>query len=313
MKIIKLVPSRRGWGMRADHGQNESGVSWIVVTDLDGTLLDHHSYSYAPAQSAMDRLAEQGIPLILNTSKTRSELVELRCSLGNHEPFIVENGSAVFIPKRRFTFATDFLQRECEGSPAVQGADGFDCKVFGRDYEAIVAWLQARRERYRFESFSDYSVADLIARTGLPQPQAALALTRDFSEPLVWQDSDDALVHFERELAIAGLSSLRGGRFLHILGQCDKGQSLAWLRRCYETSYQQQWPLAGPHEVRVIALGDSHNDIAMLEAADIAVVVRSPRHEPPTVKGAGTVIVSEREGPDGWADVVHSLLDGVLS
>ncbi|TKB45800.1 mannosyl-3-phosphoglycerate phosphatase, partial [Ferrimonas sediminicola] len=28
----------------------------LVVTDLDGTLLDHHSYSFQPAEPALARL-----------------------------------------------------------------------------------------------------------------------------------------------------------------------------------------------------------------------------------------------------------------
>ena len=32
----------------------------VVFTDLDGTLLDHHSYGYAPAQPALDALAVIG-------------------------------------------------------------------------------------------------------------------------------------------------------------------------------------------------------------------------------------------------------------
>ncbi len=34
----------------------------IVFTDLDGTLLDHHSYSWRAASPAMAKLAANGIP-----------------------------------------------------------------------------------------------------------------------------------------------------------------------------------------------------------------------------------------------------------
>lgn len=293
--------------MHGAHERIASKVDWVVVTDLDGTLLDHHTYSYGPAQSALQRLAEAGIPLVLNTSKTRPELAVLRKELGNQDPFIVENGSAVFVPEARFVEADTraFLARECAAEADHTESDGaLACKVFGRDYQAIVSWLQQRRKRYRFEAFSDYSVADLCARTGLPEAQARLALAREFSEPLLWQDSPAALQQFERELAAAGYGILRGGRFLHILGECDKGQSMAWLRRCYAVAWGRQ--------PRVVALGDSHNDVAMLEAADIAVLVRSPKHEAPIVAAAGELIVSEQEGPRGWGEVIHSLLDRMM-
>ena len=69
--------------------------SLLVFTDLDGTLLDHHSYSWAPANQALARIAERDIPLILSSSKPCSEILQLRRHLHNRHPFIVENGSAV--------------------------------------------------------------------------------------------------------------------------------------------------------------------------------------------------------------------------
>ena len=35
----------------------------LVVTDLDGSLLDHHNYDYAPAEPVMAALEASGIPL----------------------------------------------------------------------------------------------------------------------------------------------------------------------------------------------------------------------------------------------------------
>ena len=44
----------------------------IVYTDLDGSLLDGTSYSYEAATPALTALREQGIPLVLVSSKTRA-------------------------------------------------------------------------------------------------------------------------------------------------------------------------------------------------------------------------------------------------
>ena len=74
----------------------------IVFTDLDGTLLDHHTYSYVPAAPVLERLEAEGHPLILNSSKTRDEMVALRAEFGNRHPFVVENGGAVCVPREYF-------------------------------------------------------------------------------------------------------------------------------------------------------------------------------------------------------------------
>lgn len=270
-------------------------VLWLVVTDLDGTLLDHDDYSFAPALPALQRLRSQDVPVILNTSKTRAELASLRLQLGNRDPFVVENGSAVFVPVAAFGSQPAGTERCGEHY----------CRVLGLPRADILAALQPLRRRYRFEGFSDWDAAALVAHTGLDPVAARQALEREFSEPLWWRDSADALSGFRGELAALGLSTLQGGRFLHVQGACDKGRSLGWLRQLYGARCGRP--------VRVIALGDSENDIAMLAAADVAVVIRSRHHEPPAVPGGARVIVSAADGPLGWNEIIGALLaDGTL-
>ena len=71
----------------------------LVFSDLDGSLLDHYTYSFLEALPTVNLLEQLNIPLVLASSKTRAEIIELRSALGNRHPFIVENGAAVFIPQ----------------------------------------------------------------------------------------------------------------------------------------------------------------------------------------------------------------------
>jgi mannosyl-3-phosphoglycerate phosphatase len=64
----------------------------LIFTDLDGTLLDHHSYSFSAALPALQRLRRFNIPLIPVTSKTLAELAPLMRELDNPHPCIAENG-----------------------------------------------------------------------------------------------------------------------------------------------------------------------------------------------------------------------------
>ena len=80
------------------------------------------------------------------------------------------------------------------------------------------------------------------------------AMARDFSEPLIWQDSAHQLRKFEALIANHGLRLLQGGRFVHVIGACDKGKCLHWLRKRFTDSYGAT-PL-------FVALGDSQNDVA---------------------------------------------------
>lgn len=75
----------------------------LVFSDLDGTLLDHTTYSYAPARPALAALRARDALLILASSKTAAEMLPLHQELDLGEaPMIVENGAAC-LPRQRLT------------------------------------------------------------------------------------------------------------------------------------------------------------------------------------------------------------------
>jgi len=263
----------------------------LIVTDLDGTLLDHDSYSFDAARPALHRARAADIPVIPNTSKTRAELIALRDALDNSDPFIIENGSAICIPERHIHLHN--------GVEEIQ--EGFIELPLGVGIAEIRARLETLRPHYRFETFGDWNLQQLIDHTGLAPDAARQAQQRRYSEALLWLDSEDKKRAFTAHLATQGLHCLQGGRFLGVLGaEADKGRALARLRDLYR-------PLLGETPT-VIALGDSDNDIAMLEAADIAVVIANPHRPPPRVQ-ANEVIYSQAAGPAGWNEVIQILLD----
>src|SRR4030042_950735 len=101
----------------------------LVFTDLDGTLLDHRTYSFEPARPALRIMRESDIPLIICTSKTRAEVQEIRAALGNIDPFIVENGGAIFVPEGYFSVEL----------PASRSDSGFLVVEMGTSYSRILA------------------------------------------------------------------------------------------------------------------------------------------------------------------------------
>ena len=76
----------------------------IIFTDLDGTLLNHDDYSYKNAIPSLEKIKKKNIPLIIVTSKTKKEVEQLQKEIGIKEPFIVENGAAIFFPKNYRNF-----------------------------------------------------------------------------------------------------------------------------------------------------------------------------------------------------------------
>lgn len=242
----------------------------LIFTDLDGTLLDHHTYGYEAAVPVLRRLAGLGIPVIANTSKTRAEWLHLAAEMGNTDAYVVENGSAIHWPDGR-------------------------CEVFGERRERILETLAALKKRYRFEGYADWGVAEISERTGLDLVSAARSADRQYSEPLVWLGGAKEKDAFRAEIESAGLTTLQGGRFLHVLGRTDKGRAVDFLR--------------SPEFSPIIALGDSGNDIAMLQAADIAVVLASASGGRLEFESQNRVIRTALPGPEGWAEALTSILD----
>jgi HAD superfamily hydrolase (TIGR01484 family) len=76
----------------------------LVFSDLDGTFLDHDTYSYEKAKNSLELIKKREIPLIFCTSKTRREIEYWREKIGNKDPFISENGGGIFIPRSYFSF-----------------------------------------------------------------------------------------------------------------------------------------------------------------------------------------------------------------
>ncbi len=72
----------------------ENSSIW-VVSDVDGTLMDH-SYDLNPAIETIKTLKELSVPVILCTSKTASEVKVIRKELQLTDPYIVENGAAIY-------------------------------------------------------------------------------------------------------------------------------------------------------------------------------------------------------------------------
>ena len=192
----------------ADRGPAEV----IVYSDLDGTLLDHDTYGYEPARPALDLLRKNKIPLILCSSKTRAEMAGIRQELGLEDPFIVENGGAIYIPRKTCPV---------KGRPFREQGE-FQVIELGVPYDQLVGCLREIRKEtgLRLLGFSDLSVGQVAAITGLDRAAAALARQREYSEPFLLEEEIPSTGLLERAARLRKLHLVRGGTFFSL----DRGQ-----------------------------------------------------------------------------------------
>lgn len=261
----------------------------LVFTDLDGSLLDHHNYSWEAARTALQRLRQLDIPVVFNTSKTLEEVRPLQDAMGIRHPFITENGMITTVPAGYF-----------------EDSDAQQCTHFfhGQPYRTLRRLLSNIRRQYefRFIGFGDCTPSEVVELTGLTPAEAEQAGNRKASEPLVWQDSEEALEAFVEQLEKEGLHLNRGGRFYHVCGKGDKGSAATRLIRRYQASAPRvQW--------QTIGLGDGMNDLPMLNVVDYPVLIRSDHGSAPVVDHLPDVLVTDEAGPRGWNQAVHQLLD----
>ena len=260
---------------------------WLVVTDLDGTLLDH-AYDFSAAAPLLRRLEQQGVPVVPCTSKTAEEVEQFQATAGLSSPYIVENGGAIHFPHPEH-WRLDMPHQPAPGGGVVAPL-GWPSERLRPLLDTLAAELDTR-----LLALEDLPLGDLMARTGLSPQGAALAARRRWSVPFVLAE-DQAVEAVEALAAARGLKVLQGNRFAHLIAPgSDKGLALAALRR------------ADPQGRAVLALGDSPNDQALLDGADHAIVIPGangphPRLRPAIV--AGDYQLATAPHAVGWADAV---------
>jgi mannosyl-3-phosphoglycerate phosphatase len=268
----------------------------LIVTDLDGTLIDHHTYSADAARPALDAARLAGVPIVPCSSKTLAEMRALatRLSLAP-APLIVENGGAIWFP--------DTWPAVPDG--AVIDAAGGRILVLGSPAAVLRSRLEpvAAAAGVEVRGFSRMTDAEVAERTGLPLELAALARQRQFSEPFVCLSGTADPARLDAVARVAGARVTRGGRFFHLTGVIDKGAAVRIVRGTCAAG------------VRTLGLGDAPNDLPLLRAVDDAVIVPQPERgpHPDLVAALPAARHAPAAGPAGWNVVVLAWLDSATA
>lgn len=266
-----------------------SDQALVLFSDLDGTLIDHHTYGTRASERAVRLLADRSVPLVFCSSKTFAEQSNLQDQLGMRQPFIFENGSAVAIPG-------GFFSKKMY-APARRKA-GYDIVVFAHaDALSLGAALE---EIGGLKGYKRASDAELSVATGLNSDALLRARERWFTETLLSPLAGERLLEVENLLQPMGYSLSRGGRFFTVQSaRVNKGKAVQWLMELFRQSYTQDPVFA--------AIGDSPNDVPMLEVVDVPFLVQRPDHSWAAVE-IPQMIRIDAIGPHGFDTAIKLLL-----
>ncbi|WP_407440066.1 mannosyl-3-phosphoglycerate phosphatase-related protein [Lelliottia sp.] len=262
----------------------------LVFTDLDGTLLDIHTYDWRPASAWLDKLQDHQIPVILCSSKTAAETLEIQRDLGlDGLPFIAENGAVIQLDVRWDDHPD--APRLINGTPHSDICD-------------VINSLRAR-DGYKLTTFDDVDEQVIGEWTGLNRERSSLARLHEASVTLIWRDSDEQMTKFEAELAQMGFKFIQGARFWHILdARGGKDQAVNWLI----DEYRKREGFVPT----TIGLGDGPNDAPLLDNVDYAVVVKSINRLGIRLQEdiPERVYHTQQAGPEGWREGLDHFLSG---
>jgi mannosyl-3-phosphoglycerate phosphatase len=273
----------------------------IIFTDLDGTLLDSR-YSFRKALPALKAMREKHIALILCSSKTREEIEHIRSKLYNNHPFVSENGGGIFIPKFYYK------NRVHVSAKKVHHLKNYLVINIGAPYSDLRnALSELRSYGFDVKGFGDMTIREVSKLTGLKTSAAKMAKERDFDEPFVFKGNSTMLAKLKKNIISRGLNFTRG-EILHLTGDNNKGRAVEILVNLYQEQHG---------ECVTAALGDSPNDVEMLERVDYPVVVKKSdgTYNPDIIrrlKKNRKLVKTDGIGPEGWNKAVLKLLDRVL-
>jgi mannosyl-3-phosphoglycerate phosphatase len=255
--------------------------SFWVISDVDGTLMDH-SYDLTPAKETIKTLQKLSIPVILCTSKTASEVKVIREELNLTDPYIVENGAAIY----------------GESLKDVNGEI-----ILGEKYEILeeILNLISKEIDYKLIPLNNLNNQEATQLTGLEGNSLNLMRDRHWSMPFLNPPS-----FLEKKINICckkfKVDIFKGNRMSHLLStNSNKGIAINALKK-----------YSNIQNIQIIGLGDSPNDLPLLLNSDIKIVI--PGIEGPNLnlidqlKGLEFTLASEPNGY-GWKKEINRLIN----
>jgi mannosyl-3-phosphoglycerate synthase len=315
----------------------------VVFTDIDGTLIDINTGEYGKNTSELIcTLKENNIPVVLASAKTWVEQNKIREDLGLTDPFIVENGGAIVIPKGYFPYSyledIQYPLREVEEQQKdteEEEEEGQEKEIIvakeremkhkninnlsitmivielGKPADQVRAKLADLRKKYNinFKGVADVSLEELSKIASMPLDYAKRMSKRDYGETILQIERND-IARFVKYAEEESMRVIHGGRFFDVTIGNDKGKAVNIVRDLFKNKYHND-------DVTFFGIGDSENDVPMLNLVDVPILVQRPdsswfNYEGTIIKKDDghhdDVIKVNGIGPKGWENAIYNII-----
>lgn len=299
------------------------------------------------ATNLIELLKERNIPLILTSAKTRLEQNRIREDLDLSDPYIVENGGAVVIPKGYFSksaligieyplritkeFENDSVYTKDEKRRGLNDLGrektNHDSRhnIIKKTSEVILVELGESADNIRkrlsyirrkydlnFKGVADLSLEEICNLVSVSKEQARRMAKRNYGETILQVQNED-FSRFIESVKAEGMQVIYGGRFFDVTIGTNKGLAVDLLKRLFNKRFH--------NNVTFFGIGDSSNDVPMLSLMDVPILVQRTdcswlNYEEMKMKnetdGVGIdtnkIIRIKGIGPNGWENAIHKVI-----
>lgn len=260
----------------------------VIITDLDGSLLSHSTFSFKQIHNDILELLDSGIHIVPASSKTKIEMNVFCSELGRELPFVYENGAG--IQNIRSLMPDSKLPDTLLSEKAISVNNLWQ------------VWVEKVPNELKKQCLfvHEMDMKQQINLFGLKGERLENALNREFSFCFKFVGNRAELRLLKHILDTNNLSFHQGGRVLTLSGKHNKSDF------CELIQFNSRQHGSSSF---LVGVGDSENDVELLEACDVSCIIPRP-HKPLLSLSIPLerTIIAGSIAPLGWLEAVRKAL-----
>ncbi len=256
----------------------------IIFTDLDESLLKNNKFNSRVLGSFIKNLLIENFSIIAITSKTYLEVFDLFKENSLNFPFSTENGAAFYIPTNKNSYYKKTNSKAKESTIIKE----ILLKKINKNYFKsikLIEYLDTNKQM----NITKLSKADIDK-----------FIKRKYSVPILWEGNNNLFQIFKNDLKKYNLKIVFGGKLWNISGNHNKLDA-------FNFYLKELCPKFIEDEILTIAIGDSMNDIEMLNKAQYSGIVKNESHIKIILNKKKNIFYSNLSAPEGWVEVIKNI------